>query len=1049
MRIWRQGACLFAVVGTLILLSAPSSHRQHRRRQAVQTIGRNSAIAHAAVDRNSAITHAATPLDVSSKCVPELITTMVTSARGAESGGGLSSLLQMLANVDADLVAIRDFPADPAALAAAAGAALPSHAASVPQVGAVSVGLFWRRSAFELLEQRRDAGATVAWARLRPTSAPRVACDAPAPLLVVAQQGSGAEPALRAVRSLRDRWSADQAVLLLAPTAADEWRRLLRPLRMADAFSALGVPPEATYPSLGTEPPFQSSAVVLDATMRAVSATVVRTHYDGEPPGEHWPLLVAMRLAGRERTDAPQARGPLAAAPPLRFSAMTLNAWGTNHLAESRRDSLWAFLRSTPADIIGLQETPAELRAVVRDALPHFASALPPPAPPAPPPPKSRKAVPPKPVPDVSVWWREAAFRLVGSGSAPIGEGRSVEWVRLSPRLGPRGDGGGGGADPTLVVATAHLINADAPGEVFTGQSPRRKQVASLLATLRKVCHANEATLVMGDMNDPMHPRWAFRAAGLVDGFTQLGITHPATYPAHPHAEWDVMYPALPLDLLAARGSVHALSAQVVRFGHGARGTAPSDHWPVLSAFELGAARDRSGADLAALSRGTARGPSTASSSEAAPPTSRPLRRSYNPWPGLTGGSQQECSSDAYYTSALPESLEEAPDTRVAGNDYPCPAESVDLRAAAAKPSKLTAAQRKALTDGAAGVCRVCASDAAKVCLGHGERCGGFELSSDRTMATLKRCGAARAACTTGNAVIYKRKHTCPPSPPPPPRKAPRNPLDRRDGRRDGRRDELRRRDRGEGRIRQREALTELLGDKLARSLGDSIGPSLQRLLAARADGPVGRAAVTRRDALVAATEDAFVASGRPGLQTSLLEPLPVALAPSSHATLRPEPRALLNAACADLAPAVAVRPAPSGSLSSQLAARLSPWRWADSPALLTFDPSAVAGSLSTPWGEGRWGSLRRPGLLWGTFAGRSHLFQLGGARLFSHRCGDNETQIVTSSAEEPALERGLEMVLEAVAKGGGAEEEEEDDYDDDDELLLREADDEDDEVEE
>lgn len=114
---------------------------------------------------------------------------------------------------------------------------------------------------------------------------------------------------------------------------------------------------------------------------------------------------------------------------------------------------------------------------------------------------------------------------------------------------------------------------------------------------------------------------------------------------------------------------------------------------------------------------------------------------------------------------------------------------------------------------------------------------------------------------------------------------------------------------------------------------------------------------------------------------------------------------ARFTALCDSLAPAVAVRPAPARSLSAGAAVEMSPWQWADSPAQLTFNPDGIQGALMTPWGEGRWGSLpRQPGLLWANFAHRSHIVWVMGARLLSHRCGDNETVVVTSVAPSRAV---------------------------------------------
>jgi hypothetical protein len=131
----------------------------------------------------------------------------------------------------------------------------------------------------------------------------------------------------------------------------------------------------------------------------------------------------------------------------------------------------------------------------------------------------------------------------------------------------------------------------------------------------------------------------------------------------------------------------------------------------------------------------------------------------------------------------------------------------------------------------------------------------------------------------------------------------------------------------------------------------------------------------------------------------------------SSHASSR------LSTICLSLAPAVAVRPAPSGTLSARMVSQMSPWLWAGSSAELVFDPDGIDGALSTPWGEGRWGSLpRHPGLLWANFASRSHILWVSGCTLASFRCTDNETVIATTaqSSSSAAARRVIRDAIDA-----------------------------------
>ena len=127
-----------------------------------------------------------------------------------------------------------------------------------------------------------------------------------------------------------------------------------------------------------------------------------------------------------------------------------------------------------------------------------------------------------------------------------------------------------------------------------------------------------------------------------------------------------------------------------------------------------------------------------------------------------------------------------------------------------------------------------------------------------------------------------------------------------------------------------------------------------------------------------------------------------------------------LAAACDDLAPAVAVRPAPSGSLSSQLAVSHGPWRWAGSEAALTFDKDGLRGALETPWGDGRWGEAS-PGLLWADWSGRTHLLRVRASLLSSHRCGDGELleATATASVASPLVQRACAAAPAAPLRSG------------------------------
>ena len=146
----------------------------------------------------------------------------------------------------------------------------------------------------------------------------------------------------------------------------------------------------------------------------------------------------------------------------------------------------------------------------------------------------------------------------------------------------------------------------------------------------------------------------------------------------------------------------------------------------------------------------------------------------------------------------------------------------------------------------------------------------------------------------------------------------------------------------------------------------------------------------------------------------------PVAISLAAPAPARVVSRVSLADACEELSPAVAVRPAPSGSLASQLAVEAGPWQWAGSQASLTFDPDGLAGLLVTPWGEGRWGEAQ-PGLLWADWSGRTHLLRMRGAALTSYRCADGERLEATATAKRAAAATPIRRACAAPSAAAGA----------------------------
>ena len=170
-----------------------------------------------------------------------------------------------------------------------------------------------------------------------------------------------------------------------------------------------------------------------------------------------------------------------------------------------------------------------------------------------------------------------------------------------------------------------------------------------------------------------------------------------------------------------------------------------------------------------------------------------------------------------------------------------------------------------------------------------------------------------------------------------------------------------------------------------------------------------------------------LIDSGSASSASSTTNPTAVTAAAPAATSLARTParvtsRVSLADACKELSPAVAVRPAPSGSLASQLAVEAGPWQWAGSQASLTFDPDGLVGLLVTPWGEGRWGEAQ-PGLLWADWSGRTHLLRMRGAALTSYRCIDGERIEATATAKRAAAATPIRRACaaaSAAAAGGG-----------------------------
>lgn len=254
-----------------------------------------------------------------------------------------------------------------------------------------------------------------------------------------------------------------------------------------------------------------------------------------------------------------------------RLTAMSLNVWNTQRWP-AREAPLRALLARSP-DLLCVQELRPAVGAVIDAALPHHA--------------RVRDALPGWEV-EGNVWWDGRRFAPLEHGAADHGgveAHRRLFWVRLRHLTS--------GVD--LVVATVHLTWIGATDEPTTGRSPRPAQAAAVVAALAGIA-GDGPCLLMGDLNDPVVPVGAFRAAGFRDSWGTLGTVPPPTFPAFPvDGDGSRRPPLLPpstLDWQFHRGPVRPLMTEVV--DQAWRGVAPSDHRPVMTLYELESAGDAS-----------------------------------------------------------------------------------------------------------------------------------------------------------------------------------------------------------------------------------------------------------------------------------------------------------------------------------------------------------------------------------------------------------------------------------------------------------------------
>ncbi len=371
---WRGYACArhtVLITSVLLLLRAlltidgiarraePAQQRPARRRPA----------AHLAAEEPRAQTHAVdAPPRNSSSCVEShLLTVLAWNVHGGLPPKRSSeALVTVLRDADPDVIAFHDgveSGADVASVRSAMARALPGH---VPLADA-DVRLWWRASSLTARAGRAPHAEVLA-AVLRPRSPE--GCPAASEVELFAggvRAPLDALPPPAGPRLVVSGVSAD--------VSASTWAQQLSSARLADVFELLGeASPPSTSPSkLGTAPPYRASAIALGDHRSLVpcAATALRRFLgpNADEPADHFPILAALRLAGtpETRTETPRDGAPPTGAAtgaaigaggaPLRFTSMTINVWGANHLGR-RKEAIGALFTRHVPDVLALQVPP-------------------------------------------------------------------------------------------------------------------------------------------------------------------------------------------------------------------------------------------------------------------------------------------------------------------------------------------------------------------------------------------------------------------------------------------------------------------------------------------------------------------------------------------------------------------------------------------------------------------------------------------------------------------------------------------------------------------
>ena len=242
-----------------------------------------------------------------------------------------------------------------------------------------------------------------------------------------------------------------------------------------------------------------------------------------------------------------------------RISVVSLNLWNTEYWGE-RKACVASFVQTYAADVYCFQEVRPQTLAFLDDALLGYVRI---------------EGEEEGWRCENSIYLRKDRFEVDSFGRVDLQMPeihRGLFWTKVRTTEGT-----------PLFIGTMHLthqLNAD---ELRTGIGYRHAE-AHLAAKALNELAEDDAALICGDFNDPVHPSWIFHEqAGFSDVFTLLGLAAPVTFPCPYLSSERFLVEAI--DKIMIKGPIRPVLATSPQFM--TVGGALSDHWPVAAVLDL------------------------------------------------------------------------------------------------------------------------------------------------------------------------------------------------------------------------------------------------------------------------------------------------------------------------------------------------------------------------------------------------------------------------------------------------------------------------------